>query len=87
MSDSYETHIITLYNCPADATITIATTDRRCFLSFVRIGIAGDNSRKALRFDGRKKGRRIFTLSGKPVSDSFRGIAVGEGEVQIIIYN
>ena len=81
MSDSYETHIITLYNCPADATITIATTDRRCFLSFVRIGIAGDNSRKALRFDGRKKGRRIFTLSGKPVSDSFRGIAVGEGEV------
>ena len=81
MSDSYETHIITLYNCPADATITIATTDRRCFLSFVRIGIAGDNSRKALRFDGRKKGRRIFTLSGKPVSDSFRGIAVEEGQV------
>ena len=81
MSDPYETHVITLNNCPADATITLSTTDKRCFLSFVRIGIAGDSSRKALRFDGRRKGRRIFTLSGQPAPDSFRGLAVGEGEV------
>ncbi len=81
MSDSYETHIITLNDCPADATIVISTTDRRCFLTFVRIGIAGDNSRKTIRFDGRKKGRRFFTLSGKPVSNTFQGLAVSEGEV------
>lgn len=81
MNDAYETHVVNLTDCPADATITITTSDKRCFLTSVRVGIAGDESRKPLRFEGRKKSRRTYNLRGQLVSDSFHGIAIEDGSL------
>ncbi len=80
MSDAYELQTVSIDQCPADATITISSSSKRCFLTSVRIGIAAAQSRRPLRFDGHRKSRRSYSLSGQPFrAATLRGFIVEQG--------
>ncbi len=80
MNDAYETQTITFEDCPANASITIATSQKRCFLTLVRVGNGDEESAiRQVRKDAKQKLRRAYTLQGTRTSSSFRGIKVEEG--------
>jgi len=84
MSEDYETYVVMLDNVPANASVTLETSAKRCFLTSVRVavaGMAGSQTIGGVKKDAVKKHRRAYTLQGKRASKSHRGITVEKGNV------
>ncbi len=84
LNDDYETYVVVLENCPANASVTIETSSKRCFLTSVRIGIAGTAGGRTIggvKPDAKRRHHHSFTLEGKRASRSYRGLTVEEGNL------
>lgn len=83
MSDSYQKVYFVFENCPANAKLTLKTSDRRAFISSVRVSIAASDAIMSVSNDA-SSAVVTYDLLGHRRAGAAAGLCVREGKVVLI---
>lgn len=76
MADGYEVVELHFNGCAANSQLTIATTEKRAFISAVRVGTAADGSQALLQLGTDTARPTYCNLMGQTVDQGYRGLAL-----------
>lgn len=85
MADGYETLELRFDNCQANATLTIATTQKRAFISAVRVGVAAEASQAVQQVAKDETSITYCNLMGQPASPAEQGLRLSASHGKTIV--